>query len=171
MKRSLPAVVVALALIAGACGDDDSDTADTAAADTPAETDAPAPATDAPTGADAPASGVTLALAPSDLGEIVVDGEGLTMYLFTPDAQGDISVCNGECADNWPPQTEIAEVGEGLDMALIGTIARDDGAVQATYNGWPLYYFAGDSAPGDVNGQGLMDVWWVIDASGNAIGA
>ena len=66
---------------------------------------------------------------------------------------------------------EIAEVGEGLDESLVGTITRDDGTVQGTYNGWPLYYFSGDSAPGDVNGQGLNDVWWVIDASGTAIGA
>ena len=71
---------------------------------------------------------------------------------------------------SWPPQVEIAAVGDGLDMALVGTITRADGTVQATYNGWPLYYFGGDSAAGDVNGQGVNDVWWVIDASGTPIG-
>jgi predicted lipoprotein with Yx(FWY)xxD motif len=172
MKRSLSVVLASLVLIAPACGDDDADTTDTSA---PAATDAPA-VTDAPAATEpddngGSGEGEELALATTDLGEIIVDDEGMTMYLFVPDAQGDVSVCNGECAASWPPQVEIAEVGEGLDMALVGTITRDDGAVQGTYNGWPLYYFAGDNAPGDVNGQGLNDNWWVIDASGNAIGA
>ncbi len=109
-------------------------------------------------------------MATTDLGDIIVDDEGMTMYLFMPDAQGDASVCNDECAAAWPPQIEITEVGDGLDESLVGTITRDDGSVQGTYNGWPLYYFSGDSAPGDVNGQGLNDVWYVIDASGAAIG-
>jgi predicted lipoprotein with Yx(FWY)xxD motif len=197
MKRSLPVLLATLALVAGACGDDDDSSDDTtadtpvatdapaateapAATDAPAGTDAPA-ATDAPAGTDAPAAtepedsggsgeGEELALATTDLGEVIVDDEGLTMYLFMPDAQGDTSVCNDDCAAAWPPQVEIAEVGEGLDASLVGTITRDDGTVQGTYNGWPLYYFSGDSAPGDVNGQALNDVWWVMDASGNAIG-
>jgi predicted lipoprotein with Yx(FWY)xxD motif len=91
--------------------------------------------------------------------------------MFMPDAQGDTSQCNDQCADAWPPLEEIAEVGDGLDQALVGSITRADGTTQGTYNGWPLYYFSGDSAPGDVNGQGVNDVWWVVDATGTPVGA
>jgi predicted lipoprotein with Yx(FWY)xxD motif len=191
MKRPLPVLLATLTLVAAACGDDDDSSSDTtSAATTPAVvTEAPA-GTDAPTATEAPAAtepagtepagtepadtagsgeGEELALATTDLGDVIVDDEGMTMYMFMPDAQGDTSVCNDDCADAWPPQTEIAAVGAGLDMALVGTITRDDGTVQGTYNGWPLYYFSGDSAPGDVNGQGVNDVWWVIDATGTPI--
>ena len=58
---------------------------------------------------------------------------------------------------------------DGVDEALLGTASRTDGSSQVTYNGWPLYYFAADSAPGDINGQGVNDVWWVVDPSGDAI--
>ena len=64
-----------------------------------------------------------------------------------------------------------ATAGEGADEAMLGTAARpDDGSEQATYNGWPLYYFAQDAAPGDTNGQGIGENWWVVDpATGEAI--
>ena len=110
-------------------------------------------------------------MATTDLGDIIVDDEGMTMYLFMPDAQGDASVCNDECADGVAAAGRDHRGRRRPRQSLVGTITRDDGAVQGTYNGWPLYYFSGDSAPGDVNGQGLNDVWWVIDASGDAIGA
>ena len=110
-------------------------------------------------------------MATTPLGDVIVDDEGMTMYMFMPDAQGDTSQCNDQCADAWPPQVEIAEVGDGLDASLVGTITRADGTVQSTYNSWPLYYFSGDSAAGDVNGQGVNDVWWVLDATGTPIGA
>ena len=175
MKRSIPVVpvvLVSLALVAAACGDDDDATdATSSVTEAPAAvTDAPA-ATAAPGSTDAPSAAGGLALATTDLGDVIVDASGMTVYLFTPDAQGDTSVCNDDCAASWPPIGEVTDVGDGLDAGLLGTITRDDGSTQATYNGWPLYLFGGDSAPGDVNGQGLNDVWWVIDASGNAIGA
>jgi predicted lipoprotein with Yx(FWY)xxD motif len=185
MKRSLPVLLATLALVAAACGDDDDSSSDTVAETTPAVvTEAPT-ATEAPAATDAPAAtepagtepeeseesgeGEELALATTDLGDIIVDDEGMTMYMFMPDAQGDTSQCNDACADAWPPQVEIAEVGAGLDMAMVGTITRADGTVQSTYNGWPLYYFSGDSAAGDVNGQGVNDVWWVLDATGTPV--
>ena len=124
-----------------------------------------------PAGSDDSADGEELSLATTDLGDIIVDDTGLTMYLFMPDAQGDVSVCNDDCAANWPPVGAVQSVEDGLDEALVGSITRDDGTTQGTYNGWPLYYFANDAAPGDVNGQGANEVWWVIDASGNAVGA
>lgn len=109
-----------------------------------------------------------LQLASTSLGDVLVDRTGYTLYLFTPDAQGD-STCYDECEANWPVVGEVDVVGDGLDASLLGTTIRTNGDVQATYNGWPLYYFAGDYAPGDVNGQSLNGVWWVIDADGEAI--
>ena len=102
------------------------------------------------------------------LGEYLVDGSGNTLYLFVPDGQGD-SQCYEQCEDNWPIVGPIAAVGAGLDESLIGTIERTTGDTQATYNSWPLYYFIGDAAAGDTNGQGVNDVWYVLGADGQAI--
>ena len=107
--------------------------------------------------------------ADTELGTILVDGEGLTLYMFVPDAQGP-STCEDECSASWPALAGPATAGEGADEALLGTATRaDDGTDQVTYNGWPLYYFAQDSAAGDVNGQGVSDVWFVVDAAGEPI--
>ncbi len=96
------------------------------------------------------------------------DAEGYTVYLFMPDEQGD-STCYDECESNWPFVAEVADVGDGLDAALLGTTERTTGETQATYNGWPLYSFSGDATPGDTNGQGVGGIWFAIDASGAAI--
>ncbi len=157
MTRRLTLTMAALALAVAACGDSGTTTTTTA----PAEN--PAPATTVAAG------GPVVQVASSDLGDHLVDGEGNTLYLFTPDAQGDISACTGDCAATWPPLAGAAAAGDGADGSLLGTITRDDGSSQPTYNGWPLYYFAADAAPGDTNGQGVGDVWWVIDPAGNAI--
>jgi predicted lipoprotein with Yx(FWY)xxD motif len=61
------------------------------------------------------------------------------------------------------------QAGDGLDAAKVGTITRDDGTVQVTYNGHPLYVFAADTAPGQTNGQGSGGVWFLVDAAGEAI--
>jgi len=62
-----------------------------------------------------------------------------------------------------------ATAGEGIDESLLGTVERDDGSTQTTYGGWPLYYFAADTAPGDLNGQGVGENWFVIDPSGEVV--
>ncbi|WP_129664506.1 hypothetical protein [Phytoactinopolyspora endophytica] len=103
----------------------------------------------------------------TSLGEILVDGEGRTLYLFTSDSPGE-STCSDDCLDAWPPLEGEVEAGEGVNEDLLDTIERDDGATQATYGDWPLYYYAPDDV-GDVEGQGVNDVWYVIDADGNAI--
>jgi predicted lipoprotein with Yx(FWY)xxD motif len=88
-----------------------------------------------------------------------------------PDDKGP-STCVDECLANWPAVEAPVEAGEGVDEALLGTAERpDDGSDQATYNDWPLYYFASDAEPGDINGQGNNDVWFVIGADGRAIPA
>lgn len=165
----------ALVLIAAACGgDDDAESAATSAA--PITTAAPAPTTVPPTTAppattaapDAGPAGDVVALGASSLGDILVDSSGNTLYLFVPDAQGP-SACYDGCAEAWPPLVGGLTAGDGVDAALVGSVARDDGSEQATYNGWPLYYFANDAAAGDTNGQGINEVWYVLDAAGDAI--
>ncbi len=112
-----------------------------------------------------------VAVADSSLGAHLVDGEGFTLYLFDNDAPG-VSNCTGDCLANWPPLTveDTPVAGEGVDGDLLGTIEReDDGTVQVTYDGQPLYFWAADTAPGDVDGQGVNDVWWVVAPDGSAI--
>lgn len=154
-------------LAASACGG--TDTATTTVAPPP-ESSTTTATTAAETTAAPPAgeSDPAIAVADSEFGEILIDSEGNTLYLFTPDDSGP-SVCNGDCAAAWPPLLGPVAAGAGIDAALVGTASRDDGSIQATYNSWPLYYFARDATPGDTNGQGVNDVWYVIAPDGEAI--
>jgi predicted lipoprotein with Yx(FWY)xxD motif len=177
MRYRVPAVLT-LALTAalglGACSDDDVDAgggATTAAESPTSEAEAPeAPAETTGTTAEAdPAVDATVAVADTDLGPVLVDADGMTLYLFTNDAGGE-SACYDQCAATWPALVaETPTAGEGADTELLGTTARDDGTTQVTYNGHPLYYFANDAAPGDTNGQGVGDVWFAVDASGEPV--
>lgn len=104
------------------------------------------------------------------LGKILTDGDGRTLYLLTADKQG-VSVCNDDCVKSWPPliSPSKAAAQEGANASLIGTNQRKDGSVQATYNGWPLYYRSTDVKPGDTTGQGLDGVWFVVTPEGNGL--
>jgi predicted lipoprotein with Yx(FWY)xxD motif len=103
------------------------------------------------------------------LGQFLTDANGMTLYMFTKDNAGD-STCYDSCATNWPPLTvqsaQNLVAGNGVTGTL-ATVTRTDGSLQVTYNGWPLYYFAKDSAPGDTNGQGLLNAWFVAPLSGD----
>lgn len=171
MTRTRPrlagAALVAVALLLAACSDDDDEPTSTDTTTEATETTTAESTTEA--GATEPASGATVAVAESDLGPILVDGQGLTLYLFTSDTQGEPTTCTGGCAAAWPALTGEVTAGEGVDPALIGTVAGPDGTEQATYNGWPLYYYAEDAGPGDTTGQGVGGVWWVLDAEGDAV--
>jgi predicted lipoprotein with Yx(FWY)xxD motif len=101
-----------------------------------------------------------------------VAGDGRTLYMFVPDQQKNgRPTCYGECEQAWPVLEATGEVtaGDGLDQSLLDTVERRDGTLQVTYNGLPLYYFSGDEAAGDVAGQGLNDVWWVLSADGKPV--
>jgi predicted lipoprotein with Yx(FWY)xxD motif len=102
------------------------------------------------------------------VGEHLVDAEGRTLYVFTNDIPG-MSHCFDDCAANWPPylvQSEQLTPGEGVSAEL-GTLDRGDGTLQATLDGWPLYYYAADQDAGDTTGEGVGGVWFVArpDAS------
>lgn len=97
----------------------------------------------------------------STLGDILVDGEGKTLYVFTKDVNGQ-SKCTGGCLANWPAYyAPNLQPGEGIITDDFGTITRDDGSMQTTYKGWPLYYFVNDAAAGDVKGEAVNNVWFV----------
>jgi predicted lipoprotein with Yx(FWY)xxD motif len=122
------------------------------------------------TSGDAPA---TVDVASGSLGNILVDAQGRTVYLFKKDS-GPKSTCFGACATNWPPvrASGTPTVGTGVSASKVATIARPDGARQVTYSGHPLYLFAGDSKPGDTNGQGVKAfgaAWLALSATGRAI--
>ena len=115
----------------------------------------------------------TVGVANSGLGTILVDSQGRALYLFKKDV-GSKSACFGACADAWPPLRANGKptVGTGATAALVGTTARADGKPQVTYNGQPLYLYAGDEKPGDTNGQGLTTfgaLWWVLSPAGNQV--
>ena len=147
------ALLAALTVAAAACGGNDDGASGTAAPAAPETT------------AAQEASGATVAVASSRLGEILVDAEGRTLYAFTKD-KGDQSACSGECATNWPALTGTATAGTGAQASLLSTSMQPNGTSQVTYDGRPLYYFAGDAKPGDTNGQGVGDVWFVLTADG-----
>ena len=142
------------------------------ASEPPAVSEAPAseaPSSEAPASAAA-GGAATVMVADSDLGQILVDGEGRTLYMFKPDTAGE-STCYDDCEANWPPLVVTGDitVGEGLDAATFTTVARTDGSTQVKAGAWPLYYFKNDAAAGDVNGQGQGDVWYVVSPTGEPI--
>jgi predicted lipoprotein with Yx(FWY)xxD motif len=96
-------------------------------------------------------------------GAILTDAEGKTLYLFTPDTTPGESACYEQCAENWPPLTpaDSMSLPAGVPGEL-GTIDRTDGSKQVTYNDIPLYYYVADQAAGDVNGQGVGGIWFVV---------
>ncbi len=102
----------------------------------------------------------------------LVDQSGRAIFVYANDTQNSgASACTADCATTWPPVTvtETPTAGTGADASMLGTITRDDGSMQATYNGWPLYYNSADTAPGSITGQGMDNLWYLVSATGNAI--
>jgi predicted lipoprotein with Yx(FWY)xxD motif len=149
-KAALGAAVAALAIVLAACGGGkDQGTGATAT-------------TAAPAG--------TVAVASTALGDVLVDAKGRTLYAFTKD-KGDQSVCSGKCAAAWPALTVTGAPtpGSGVQASLLSTAKQANGTTQVTYGGRPLYYFAGDKAPGETKGQGLNGVWFVLRGDGSLV--
>ena len=130
-------------------------------------------ATAAPTTAPKTASAPIVDVRKTDLGRILVDAQGRTLYLFEAD-KNDKSACSGACASAWPPLTAAGTtaVGTGAVAKLLGTTKRSDGSMQATYRGHPLYLYQGDSAAGQTNGEGSNAFgagWYVLAPSGKKV--
>jgi predicted lipoprotein with Yx(FWY)xxD motif len=117
-----------------------------------------------------PAAPATIKVATTSLGKVLSDDQGRVLYMFDADKDG-TSTCYDKCAAAWPPllTTGAPKAGAGADDGLLGTTKRTDGTTQVTYNKLPLYYFTPDKAPGDVKGQGVKSVWWVLSADGKLI--
>jgi predicted lipoprotein with Yx(FWY)xxD motif len=158
MRKGLAsaALLVALGVAAAACGGNDNQPSAPAAPAAPATTAAPS------------GGGTTVAVADSTLGDMLVDGDGRTLYAFTKD-KGDQSACSGQCAANWPALTGTATAGTGVQASLLSTSMQASGKSQVTYGGKPLYYYAGDAKPGDVNGEGVGDVWFAVGGDGQLV--
>lgn len=115
----------------------------------------------------------TIGAANENLGKILVNSQGRTLYLFQKDS-GTTSACSGACAVNWPPLRASGEptLGSGADSSLVGTTTRSDGKPQVTYNGHPLYLFSGDVTAGDTNGEGANafgGLWYAVSPAGNQV--
>jgi predicted lipoprotein with Yx(FWY)xxD motif len=182
--RILVAIGSFLFLLLAACSDAD-DGAGGAPSPTRSETESPASESpsESPTSEPSPADdsddsdddsgssrSTEVEAEDSSLGTILTDSDGNTLYVFFADTDGD-STCYDDCAENWPALRARGELeaGDGVDASLLGTTERTDGVLQVTYAGQPLYFFAGDQQPGDTNGQGVGDVWFVVAPDGTPV--
>jgi predicted lipoprotein with Yx(FWY)xxD motif len=114
-----------------------------------------------------------LKLGTTSLGKVVTDQNGLTLYLFTKDTRGSsTSACTGPCLSAWPPALAGASLPtlDGVS-GQVATIQTPGGGNQVTLDGWPLYYYVKDKAAGDVTGQNVQGVWFVLDAAGKPVTA
>lgn len=150
----LVTVLAATALLVGACG-------------------SPSTTPVANTGSTGGGTGAVLSTDSTPLGTIVVDAKGMTVYLFAIDSPGH-SACSGACLQYWPLVPAPATLPAHLPgiTGTLGVLDRPDGAKQLTLNGWPLYTYAGDTAPGTTAGEGLNlsgGLWWAVSPSGSAV--
>jgi predicted lipoprotein with Yx(FWY)xxD motif len=167
MKRifALPVAAVAVGLVVAGCGGGGGSSSNSGGAygggsSTKSAASKPGAAT-----------GATVDVKSSSLGRILVNSQGQTLYLFEKD-KGPTSTCSAACAAAWPPVTGTAKGGAGTTASKFGTTRRSDGMTQVTYGGHPLYTYAGDSAPGQTNGEGLKQFgaeWYVLSPAGKKV--
>lgn len=104
-------------------------------------------------------------------GTVVTDGNGRALYKYDKDTQGTTSsACAGVCLSLWPPAYEASSMPKLTGITgKVGTITGPGGKAQLTLDGWPLYYYAGDSGPGSVAGQNFQGIWHVLTAAGTPV--
>lgn len=165
-RSTIPLVTAGIALLAASTGCDVASSHSTTAS--AAQHAMPGMITGAPE--DTPALNEVRAF---DLGPIVVDGGGFTVYRYDKDsADPPESACDGPCAQQWKPvPAAAAEHLNGLDKSAVSTLTREDGTDQATLHGWPLYRYAKDAMPGETAGQGSGGVWFPITPQGTKVTA
>lgn len=168
-QLSVGLAVLALAASLTACGGGTGTTPTTAAPTTTAAESPTATVTETATATETAA--VDLMTASSDKGEIVVDGKGMSVYYFTKDVKDSgKSNCTGDCLVAWPPvlTTNDTPTVEGV-TGKVGTIDTPDGKKQVTIEGMPVYLWEKDKAPGDITGQGVGNVWYLVAPDGTMI--
>ncbi|MFK4100371.1 SCO0930 family lipoprotein [Streptomyces sp. NPDC019531] len=119
-------------------------------------------------GAQSASAGKLEVSANAELGDVLTDSTGLTLYRFDEDtAEPPKSNCDGDCATAWPPvPADDASAGAGIDKALLGEVTRTDGTKQLTIGGWPAYRYAKDTKAGDLTGQGVGGKWYALAPTG-----
>jgi predicted lipoprotein with Yx(FWY)xxD motif len=158
--RSPALLVLPLALVAVGCGSSSSSSKTT-------------PLSPASSVAHAHGGATTLATQRlSIIGAVLTNGNGRTLYVFTPEKGGKV-VCTGGCASTWPPlllgSRPKPTATSPIHPGLIGTVPNPSGGTIVTYAGWPLHTYASDTAPRQANGQGIDGKWYVISPSGQMI--
>ncbi|MEV5908849.1 hypothetical protein DMH25_44585 [Streptomyces sp. WAC 01325] len=120
------------------------------------------------TGTQAASAGELTVATNAELGELLTDSDGMTLYRFDKDvADPAKSNCDGDCATKWPPvPADDATAGVGIDKNKLGSVTRTDGTKQLTIDGWPAYRYAKDTKAGDVNGQGVGGTWYALAPTG-----
>jgi predicted lipoprotein with Yx(FWY)xxD motif len=166
---------IGAALLVAACSSAASTAAAPAAPASPAGASTPSAGASSPSAAAGASGGTVITTAKSSAGTVLTTSSGRAVYLWVKDT-GDMSNCNGACAGAWPPVTTTATATAtgGAKASDIGTITRSDGTKQVTYDGHPLYYFAGDSGPGTASGQGSDGFgakWWLVAPTGSDVTA
>jgi predicted lipoprotein with Yx(FWY)xxD motif len=172
----------ALALAGCSAGSSASSGDDSAPRSTHSSTSASAPSSSASSSSSAGAYGTDdtggdsgghgaddgIATAATSLGTVVVDGKGMTAYFYDQDVRGSgKSTCTGGCAAAWPPiESDAAAPAVSGVTGDVGTITGTDGKLQVTVDGRPVYTYAADAKPGDVTGQGVGGVWYVVNPDG-----
>jgi predicted lipoprotein with Yx(FWY)xxD motif len=167
--------LVAVAFIAAACSPTTGSTNPYGAPPPSAAPSAAPVAVPSPPPAAPAATGTAINIGSTKLGQVLVDSNGLTVYLFLAD-KGTASSCNSaSCVQYWPPvlTTGAPQAGSGVTASLLSTTVRADGTTQVTYAGHPLYRFVNDKAAGEATGQGVNAFgapWYVVSPSGAQIG-
>jgi len=164
------AVALGAGLLTAACSSSGS-----SSSSAPASSAASPAGGSASSAAAAAGSGLVITTKSGSAGAFLTNGSGRAVYLWMKDGK-DSSACDGACAGAWPPVTATGAVSAsgGVTMADLSTITRSGGAKQVVYDGHPLYYFSGDSGPGQVSGQGsdaFGAKWWLVDPAGTSITA
>ena len=156
--------LAAAALVLAACGSQNGST-DAASSH---------PAAAASSQADAGVGSVAIKTMGTSKGTVLTNADGLTLYWFANDTPTQ-SNCTGSCANYWPPVIATAALVDGASLPHgFGTVKRANGQTQLTYDGHPLYTYDGDTAPGQINGNGLNasgGLWWAITPTGVELGA
>jgi predicted lipoprotein with Yx(FWY)xxD motif len=184
MRLAIPALVLALGLAACGGADDAAGPADidtTAVTQTSTANEAP-PAEDAsvlarrPEGEDGlrvPAQRVRIVAGESDFGRVLFDANGQVVYVFEIDRADESNCTSDDCVKAWPPVLTRGQptAGAGVDAGLLGTIRRDDGTLQVTYDGRPLYFYEHEG-PGEIRCHNVDlhgGLWWVVGPSGDPV--
>lgn len=175
MNRIYPAIAIVamgVALAVAGCGGSSNSSGESAYGGGSEST-----ATSKSTSSESGGGAATLAVKNlgGDVGSVLVDSKGFTLYYFEKDKQGGKSTCYGPCAAGWPPMTTegAAEGMGGVRASKLGTTKRNDGTMQVTYAGWPLYTFVEDKKPGEDNGTDVKAfgaTWYPLHANGEKAG-